>query len=364
MSTDVTTEPPVQTPRGSFVDRQIAARLWGRTRHFRPVLVLVVLLFIFFAITQSDFSTGINLKDMLTDVSVLWVVSMGMTFVVIVGGIDLSVAAVGALVSIFIAKLLPLGVPPLLVMMLALLFGTIVGMVVNGGLIGIAKLSFFVVTLASLEALTGIVSLWSGTNTFFVSSSLLTNIGTGNLAGVPTAIWIMAATFFLSLYVQTRTYFGRDVYAVGGSIVAARLSGVRTSRTVVTVYAISGFCAALGGVISTGRIGAAVPTPDTTLPLQAGAAVLLGGTSLLGGSGGVGGTFFGVLFIGVLANGLSIAGVASFWQEIVTGIILVAAVLGDRMAFVSRWPRLRGAPSATGSMAAGGSGMDAADPPA
>jgi ribose transport system permease protein len=341
MSTQAAMQPPTQPPPGSVDNRQTAARLWGGTRHFRPVLILVVALFIFFTITQSEFATGVNLKDLLTAVSVLWVVSIGMTFVVLVGGIDLSVAAVGALVSIFIAKLLPLGVPPLLVVLLALLFGTTVGLVVNGGLIGIAKLSFFVVTLASLEAVTGIVSLWSGTNTFFVNSSLLTNIGTGNLAGVPTAIWLMAATFLVGLYVQTRTYFGRDVYAVGGSIVAARLSGVRTSRTVLIVYAISGFCAALGGIIATGRIGAAVPTPDTTLPLQAGAAVLLGGTSLLGGSGGVGGTFFGVLFIGVLDNGLSISGVASFWQQIVTGIILVAAVLGDRMAVINRMPRLR-----------------------
>jgi ribose transport system permease protein len=141
----------------------------------------------------------------------------------------------------------------------------------------------------------------------------------------------MAATFLVFLYVQTRTYFGRDIYAVGGGMIAARLSGIRTSRTLVMVWAVAGAVAALAGIIAVGRIGAAAPVPDDTLPLNAIAAILLGGSALTGGVGGVGGTALGVLFIGVLQNGLSLSGIPTYWQQIVTGIILVIAVLGDRL---------------------------------
>jgi ribose/xylose/arabinose/galactoside ABC-type transport system permease subunit len=153
------------------------------------------------------------------------------------------------------------------------------------------------------------------------------------------------------LYVQSRTYFGRDVYACGGNVTAARLSGISVARTTIAVYAIAGACAALGGIVAVGRTGAATPQVDTSLALQAIAAVLLGGTSLAGGAGGVGGTVLGVLFIGTLQNGLSIAGVQSFWQQILTGIVLIAAVLGDRIGLSQmRAAWRRRAPTASGSV--------------
>lgn len=314
---------------------------FAATRHFRPVLLLVVALFIGFSVTTGDFCTKDNIENMLTAVSVLWMASIGMTFVLLAGGADLSVGAIAGLVGIFMAKLLGLGLPGGVVVILAILFGAVVGGAVNGMLIGIGKLSFFVVTLASMTTLTGVVSLWSKTQSFFVTSPLVSKLGVGEIASVPTPIWLMAATFVVGLYLQKQTYFGRDIYAVGGSTPAARLSGIRVSRTIIMVYAISGGCAALAGILSTGRIGAATPTVDTSLALQAIAAVLLGGTSLFGGSGGVGGTVFGVLFIGILNNGLSIAGVQSFWQQVVTGLILVAAICGDRISM----RRLRTSPT-------------------
>jgi ribose transport system permease protein len=316
---------------GSVTDRLRGA--WAGTRHFRPVLVLVVVLFIVFSITQSDFFDRRNLENMLTAVSVLWVVSMGMTFVTITGGFDLSVGAIAALVGIFLGKMLnDVGAPAGLTVVLAVLMGTLIGGIINGGLIGRLNLSFFVVTLATMTGLTGVVNLWSKTETETIVSPLISRIGVERTLGVPTPIWIMAIVFVVALFVQRRTYFGRDIYAVGGSMTAARLSGIRTARTVMLVYAIVGGCAALGGIIGAGRIGAATPQVNIDLPLQAAAAVLLGGTALAGGAGGVGGTALGVLFIGILQNGLSIAGVQSFWQQVVTGVILVAAVLGDRVS--------------------------------
>jgi ribose transport system permease protein len=316
-------------------------RLADGTRHFLPVLALLGALFVFLSLTQSSFLTQQNIENLLTGVSILWVVSLGMTFVLITAGLDLSVPAILALSGVLLAKLLGLGLPDWTAVLIVLAFGTALGGVLNGVSIGILGLSFFVVTLASLTAMTGAVNLWSDSQTTFVTSSLVGDIGVGKLAGLPTPVWIMAATFGLALLVQTRTYFGRDVYAVGGSLEAARLSGVSTTRVLVAVYAISGLCAALGGIIQVGRIGAASPQVGGDIALQAVAAVLLGGTLLTGGFGGVGGTAVGVLFIGVLQNGLGIAGVSAFWQQVVTGVILFLAVVVTSVRsgrLELRWP--------------------------
>ena len=141
----------------------------------------------------------------------------------------------------------------------------------------------------------------------------------------------MLGTFIVAFVILRWTYFGRDVYAVGGNSDAARLSGINVGWTLICVYAIAGLCAALAGVIQAGRLGAASPLVGADIPLDAAAGVLLGGTSFLGGVGGVTGTVVGVLFIGTLQNGLSIAGVQSFWQQIVTGAILIVAVGIDRI---------------------------------
>jgi ribose transport system permease protein len=324
--------------------------LWQATRRFRPILGLDILLLIVFSIAQSGFLTSVNLQNILTSEAVLWVIAMGMTFVLLSGGFDLSVAAVASLAGIFFAKLAGGSIPGGLVLALTVAFGFVVGGLVNGTLIGRLGLNVFVVTLASLTALTGVVSLWTNVQSIYVTAPILQQIAINSILGVPTLIWIMGLTFLLALYVQTRTYFGRDVYAIGGSLTAARLSGMRTSLVLFTVYAISGACAALGGVISAGRIGAATPQVDATLPLQAIAAVLIGGTSLTGGAGGVTGTAIGVLFIGILDNGLSLAGISSFWQEVITGLILVAAVMGDKVHFALR-PRRDETQSATSGAA-------------
>ncbi len=309
----------------------LLARVWGATRRFRPVLAITVVLFAVFASTQKGFLTSANVENLLTAVSVLWVVAMGMTFVLLTAGADLSVGAVAALTGIFFAKVVAAGVPGWPAVLLTCLFGVLVGAVINGLLVGRLALSFFVVTLASMIALTGVVNLWSATQSFTVSSSVPAELGVNAYLGLPTPIWIMIGSFLICLYIQRWTFFGRDVYAVGGSPVAARLSGIRVSRTIVGVYALSALCATIGSLVTVGRIGVAAPNVDPNLPLQAIAAVLLGGTSLAGGVGGVGGTALGVLFIGTLQNGLSIAGVPSFWQQVVTGLILVLAVIGNRL---------------------------------
>lgn len=318
-----------------------AARAWQRTRRFRPVLILLVLAILIFTVASSRFLTQTNIEGLLSVGSILWIVAMGMTFVLLSGGFDLSVGATSAFVGIFMAKFLALGLPGGVVLVMVVIVGALIGGALNGILIGRFGLSVFVVTLASMIAITGAVNLWSQTQSFYVTAPIAGQLAINHILGIPSPIWIMAAVFVVALYVQTRTYFGRDVYAVGGGPVAARLAGIRTSRTLIIVYAIAGGCAGLAGAISVGTVGAATPQVDPNLPLQAIAAVLLGGTALTGGFGGVGGTALGVLFIAVLQNGLSISGVSTNWQSVVTGIILVVAVLGDRLRFRSTLGRLR-----------------------
>jgi ribose transport system permease protein len=324
--------------------RHTAIAAWRGTRLFRPIFLLTIVLFIILTATQPAFLTTQNIQNVLTGVSALWVISLGMTFVLITAGADLSVSAISALTGIFLAKIISGGVPGWPAVLLTLIFGSVTGAVINGGLIGRFRLSFFVVTLASMTGLTGVVNIWSGTQSFTVSSPVALDLGVNSVLGLPVPIWIMIIAFLVSLWIQRWTYFGRDVYAVGGSIKAARLSGVRTTRTLLITYGISAFCATIAGIITVGRVGVAAPNVDANLPLQAIAAVLLGGTSLTGGAGGVGGTILGVFFLGMLQNGLSIAGVPSFWQQVVTGIILVLAVLGDQFGVIAGRLRRRARP--------------------
>jgi ribose transport system permease protein len=316
---------------------------WAGTSRYAAVLLLLVGIGVYFAITEGGrFLSTSNIENLLASVSILWVVSVGMTFVVLTGGIDLSVGAVVALSGLILAKLFSsVGAPALLAVVLTVLFGALLGACVNGLLIGRAGLSFFVVTLGTASLYQGIVSIWSHTQTTYIDSRFIDGIGFGSALGISTPIWIMLGTFLVAFVVLRWTYFGRDVYAVGGSIEAARLSGINATGTIVAVYAIVGATAALGGVIQAGRLGASSPDVGADIPLAAAAAVLLGGTSFLGGVGGVTGTVVGVLFIGTLQNGLAIKGVSSFWQQVVTGAILIVAVGIDRIQQSSRGINLR-----------------------
>jgi ribose transport system permease protein len=302
------------------------------SQRFFAVLLLLILLVIGFSLTQERFFTSPNIKALLTSAAILWVASIGLTFVMLAGGFDLSIGSMVALSSVALGAFVnDLGVPPGLAIVMAVAFGALLGGGVNGVLVGPLGLSFLVVTLGTLILFRGVLNLWSDTKTEQVVSPLLDSLAFDDLLGIPVPVWIMAGTFLVALYVQRSTYFGRDVYAVGGNADAARLSGVRVGRTIIAVYAISGALAAFGGVLQTARIGAASPQVGESVLFDAAAAVLLGGTSFAGGVGGVGGTAIGVLFLATLQNGLSVSGVASFWQQIITGAILLAAILLDRV---------------------------------
>ncbi len=309
-----------------------AAEAWTAASRFAVVALMLLVIFVVFSVTQADFLTSSNIQNLLSSVSILFVISIGMTFVVLTGGIDLSVGSLLALSGLVLSKLFNgVGLPIVLAVLVTIAAGALIGGFVNGVLIGRVGLSFFVVTLGTLSLYRGIVNIWSGTKTTYINSSLMNDIGFRHVLGLPVPIWIMIVVYLVAFVVLRWTYFGRDVYAVGGNIEAARLSGINVPRTLMLVYAIAGLAAAIGGIVQAARLGASSPLVGDSTPLDAAAAVLLGGTSFLGGVGGVTGTAAAVLFIGTLQNGLSIAGVSSFWQQVVTGAILIVAISIDRI---------------------------------
>ncbi len=308
-----------------------AGRVAFRQR-FLAVLALLIAVFVYFSLSQSRFFTSADIDALLTSASVLWMVSIGLTFVMLTGGFDLSLGSLLALCGIALGKLMvSSGLPFGYAIPVTLAFGLALGGLVNGVLIGRLGLPFLVVTLGTLTLYGGLVDLWSKSFTTELTSPALTALAFNHALGIPIPAWIMLGVFLIALYMQRSTYFGRDVYAVGGSAEAARLSGVRVARTLIAVYAIAGLLTALAGVLQDARIGAASPQVGGTIIFQAAAAVLLGGTSFAGGIGGVGGTAIGVLFLATLQQGLSVSGVQDYWQQIITGVILVVVVLLDRI---------------------------------
>jgi ribose/xylose/arabinose/galactoside ABC-type transport system permease subunit len=312
-------------------------------QRFFVILVLLIAMIFFFTFTQERFLSLNNFTVILTSSSILWVASMGLTFVMIAGGFDLSLGSLLALSGIalgYFSNQLNLNLA--LAMFLTIAFGIIVGGLVNGLTIGKLGLSFLVVTLGSSTLFIGLTQFWSGTKTNAIKNANLQNLAYEKFFFIPNQVVVMILVFLILLYVQKYTLFGRDIYAIGGNLEAAKLSGINTSRILVMVYALAAGFAALAGVIQDARIGAASPQVGQNLIFTATAAVLLGGTSFSGGLGGVSGTVVGVLFLGVLQNGLSVAGIADYWQSIVTGIILIGAIALDLLQQKRRSSSARG----------------------
>jgi ribose transport system permease protein len=297
------------------------------------ISTLLVVLTLFFSITQPRFLTYNNIMLLLISSSVLFVVSLGLTFVLLVGGFDLSIGALLALSAFILAFLYNnLSVPIIAAMVLTVLLGGLIGGITNGFLIGRLKLSFMVVTLGTMTLFMGLVKLMSDGKTIPVSSSFLVDtFSFGKVVGIPVPVILSAIIFAIAAFTLRFTLFGRDIYSVGGNPKAAQLSGINVSRTVVAAYAIAGACAAFGALIAASRTGSAGPTIGDSIMLQAAAAVLIGGTSLRGGSGTILGTAIGVLFFGVLSTGLEMAGFGTEWQQIIAGIIIAGAALADKV---------------------------------
>ena len=301
------------------------------------VIALIILMAVI-TIINSNFLTANNLLNLLLQVTSNALIAFGMTFVILTGGIDLSVGSILALSSALTAGLLGSGMPVRLAILISLILGCILGMV-NGLLISYGKLAPFIVTLATMTIFRGATLVYTNGNPITKGLSdtfLFQFLGQGYIVGIPFPVIIMFIVFIVLYVLLHKTAFGKSVYAIGGNEKAAYISGVKLNKVKIIIYSISGIMASISGLIITSRLSSAQPTAGASYEMDAIAAVVLGGTSLSGGKGRILGTLIGALIIGVLNNGLNIIGVSAFWQQVVKGVVILIAVLIDRFKVVKQ----------------------------
>ncbi|WP_025949729.1 ABC transporter permease [Geobacillus thermocatenulatus] len=307
-----------------------AKRTWD-VKKLGPLIGLF-LLCIVLSVLSDDFLTMDNWLNLLRQVSINALIAFGMTFVILTGGIDLSVGSVIALSSAITAGMMAQGISGWAAIFIGLLAGMAMGGL-NGLLITKGKVAPFIATLATMTAFRGLTLVYTDGRpiTGFASDDILFQMmGRGYFFGIPVPIVFMLIVYMVLYIVLKKTTFGRHTYAIGGNEEASRLSGLRVDRLKIYVYALTGTLSALAGLILTSRLNSAQPTAGTAYELDAIAAVVLGGTSLSGGKGWIFGTLVGALIIGVLNNGLNLLNVSSFYQQVIKGAVILLAVLLDR----------------------------------
>lgn len=309
-------------------------------KRFQSFIALAVMI-IALSLLSDKFLTLANGRNILLQIAVNLCLSIGMTLVILTGGIDLSVGAILGFAGAFAAGLLKNGLTlkcfgvvlqftPFGAMVAGLLAGLGLGLI-NGVTITRFRLPPFVATLGMLSIARGFTMLWTGGFPITDLGPQFGFIGAGFWLGVPMAVWISALLVALFVIISRRTILGRYIYAVGGSEKAAAFSGLNVNRIKLWVYALGGGLAAIAGLIVSARLDAADPKAGLGYELDSIAAVVIGGTSLSGGRGSILGTVLGCLIIGVLNNGLFLLDVSPFWQQVVKGVVILIAVAADKM---------------------------------
>lgn len=319
--TDVKAAPPARRP----VLSRIAAATGPATGAIAGIVILTVIL----AVTQPVFLTWGNITNLVGANSVTLVLALGATFVLLAGGLDLSIVAASAATGMVFGLMLQSGADALPAIAVTLLAGLVFGLL-NGVLTSYARIPFLVVTLGTASLFASIALLLNDGKTInvfdFPGFAFVNDFVLGQAFGIPFILLFDIVLVVITAVVLRYTKFGRGIYAVGSNAEAARLNGINVRLTTMLVYVIVGFTAALASLVQVGRLAGAAPTFDATLLLTVIAAVLIGGTAYTGGEGGVGGTVLGVLFLGVIQNGLTLTSVSSFWRGAVNGIVLILAV--------------------------------------
>lgn len=294
------------------------------------ILALIILM-VFVSILNPTFLQANNLMNLMRQLIINGFIALGMTFVILTGGIDLSVGSTLALTSAIFAGLLQNGMNTGLAILISVGLGLILGLI-NGILITKGKLAPFIVTLATMTIFRGLTLVYTdgrpiaGPKDNFAFKFL----GKGQFFGIPFQVILFILAFLCLWIILNKTSLGRKIYAVGGNEKASFISGINIDKVKIWVYVISSLMAVLSGLVLTSRLNSAQPTAGAAYEMDAIAAVVLGGTSMTGGSGSLTGTLIGILILGVLNNGLNLLGVSSFYQQIVKGIVILIAVLIDR----------------------------------
>ena len=292
-------------------------------------LLAFVFLIILISLLSPQFLKLPNIINILRQTSVNGIIAVGMTFVIITGGIDLSVGSLLALTSVVACSFAHPGEYPLL---FPLAIGLVVGLFggfLNGFIIAKKHIAPFIVTLGMMTIARGLALVYTNGRPVINLSDNFNNIGGGYLVGIPIPILVFGLVALFGFFILKYTRLGRYIYAVGGNEESARIAGINTKGIVMVVYTIMGFLSGLAGIVLSSRVMSGSPAIGQGYELDAIAAVVIGGTSLSGGVGTIGGTVLGVLIIGVMNNGLDLLNVSSYWQQIVKGIIIIIAVLLD-----------------------------------
>ncbi|MCG8532769.1 MAG: ribose ABC transporter permease [Desulfovibrionales bacterium] len=298
----------------------------------QKTLIALIVMIVVVSFLNPNFFTAGNILNILRQTAVNAIIAVGMTMVILTAGIDLSVGSILALCGAIGASLIASELPVLVAIGASLVGGAILGGI-SGIIIAKGKVQAFIATLVSMTLVRGLTLVYTDgrpiSTGFTDIADQFAYIGTGYSLGIPVPVWIMVITFIGAWYLLNHTRLGRYIYALGGNENATRLSGINVDRIKIAVYAISGFLSALAGLIVTSRLSSAQPTAGAGYELDAIAAVVVGGTSLMGGKGTIIGTLLGALIIGFLNNALNLLDVSSYYQMIAKALVILLAVLVD-----------------------------------
>jgi ribose transport system permease protein len=313
---------PVVRDRSSGAsERRMRLLRWLREY---AVLIALLVLFVALAVSGRNFLSVPNLLNVLRQAAIVGVIALAMTFVFIGGGFDLSVGSIFALGGALAAGLAQ-DLPVPLAFVLAMLAGGLIGLA-NGLVITKVRINPFVTTLASLQIVAGVALLYTGAKPIRVDDEAFSWLGKGVIADVPVPALILVGLFLLSWFVLDRTRYGRYVYSIGSSSETSRLAGIDVDLYRTSTYVLTGVAAAFSGIIFASRISVGAADVGGNIALSAIAAVLVGGTSLLGGEGAIWRTGVGVMFFALLLNGFNLLNVPAFWQDITSGAIILVTV--------------------------------------
>jgi len=295
------------------------------------IVVMVFLCIVLTMITHDKiFATKDNFINILLNASLVGTVAAGETVVLLSGGMDLSIATNIAFQGSLVAVLITRGMQPAFAIILTLLCGIFTG-AINAFFISEIKVPPFITTLGTQQVFKGLGFLVSGGSAVYIQNQKFCRIGSGKLFGIPNPVIQLLIVFLVIAVLLNKTVIGRTIYVIGGNEKAARLSGIKTRRYNYFIYMLSGFCAALGGIVLAARMTSGQPTAAVGVDMQAITGAVLGGTALTGGVGGIGGTLLGVLIMSIFQNGLLLLNVNSFYQYIANGLLLLFAVTFDAL---------------------------------
>jgi ribose transport system permease protein len=292
------------------------------------LLALLVLLWVILSLSTSSFASANNISNLLRQGSMIAILAVGQTFVIITGGIDLSVGAVVGFTTVIVAMLINAGVPVLLAVLLTLLVGVAIGLFHGFGIVKMG-LPPFIITLATLTSLRGIGLLITNGNSISINNDAFQEFSRNSFLGIPNLFWMVLLVGIPAYVFLHHSRWGRYLFSVGSNAEASRLSGVSVQRTIFMAYTLSGLCAAFVGVLLASRIGIGNPTQAEGWELQAIASSVIGGTSLFGAVGSVHGPLLGAFILATINNGANLLNVNAFWQRVITGALIIIIVYFD-----------------------------------